>query len=188
MKGSRALEWPELAAVARELDNPRDRALFLMMVYTGARISEVLGLDVLDVRRPNGSIRSQIVYRRRVTKGRRESRAVDLHPDAAGALVVYLDRRLDGPVFLSSRRTRLSRVQAWRILHAAFADAGLFDRVSPHSLRHSFAQSLADRGVPLAVVQELLGHADIRDTREYVEARERSAAALSAVASLPPIE
>jgi integrase/recombinase XerD len=186
VKGARPLEWPELGAVARELDNPRDRALFLVMVYTGARISEVLGLDVIDVRRPNGSIRSQIVYRRRVTKGRRESRAVDLHPDAAGALVVYLANRVHGPVFLSSRGTRLSRVQAWRILHAAFSHAGLFDRVSPHSLRHSFAQTLADRGVPLAVIQELLGHADIRDTRGYVEARPDHAAA--AVASLPPIE
>lgn len=197
MKGARALTAAEVRHVLRELDTPRDRVLFLLMLYTGARISEALALDVPDVLRPGAelAIRKQIVFPRRKTKGERTSRAVDVHADLAGALVVHLAHqagellahRTTGPLFLARGSVnRLTRTAAWRRLNIAFRAARLDERVSPHSLRKSFAQRLHDGGVDLAVIQELLGHADIADTRDYITVPEEECA--RAILSLPPVD
>ena len=71
------------------------------------------------------------------------------------------------PLFLTPRGKRLGRQRAWSIVTAAARDAGLADRVSPHTLRHSFATHLLEGGADLRVVQELLGHASISTTQLY---------------------
>jgi integrase/recombinase XerD len=72
-----------------------------------------------------------------------------------------------GPLFLGRTGRRLARQQAWAIVKRAAAAAGLSGRVSPHTLRHSFATHLLEGGADLRVVQELLGHASISTTQLY---------------------
>jgi integrase/recombinase XerD len=72
-----------------------------------------------------------------------------------------------GPVFLGDRGKRLARQQAWTAVKRAAHTAGLADRVSPHTLRHSFATHLLEGGADLRIVQELLGHASISTTQLY---------------------
>ena len=72
-----------------------------------------------------------------------------------------------GPLFLGDRGRRLARQQAWAAVKRAAVRAGLADRVSPHTLRHSFATHLLEGGADLRVVQELLGHASISTTQLY---------------------
>ena len=72
-----------------------------------------------------------------------------------------------GPLFLGDRGGRLARQQAWAAVKRAAARAGLADRVSPHTLRHSFATHLLEGGADLRIVQELLGHASISTTQLY---------------------
>ena len=72
-----------------------------------------------------------------------------------------------GPLFLGDRGGRLARQQAWAAVKRAASRAGLADRVSPHTLRHSFATHLLEGGADLRIVQELLGHASISTTQLY---------------------
>ncbi len=197
MKGARALTPREIRRVLRELDTPRDRALFLLMLYTGARISEALAVNVPDVIRPTPdlAIRRQLVFQRDGTKGKRTSRAVPVHPELAGALVLHLgtkggalfSHRTVGPLFLSRKGpARLTRSAAWRRLNLAFRAAGLEERVSPHSTRKTFAQMLHDRGNSLPVIQELMGHSDIADTIDYFRVPEEECD--RAIWSLPTVD
>jgi len=72
-----------------------------------------------------------------------------------------------GPLFLGDRGRRLARQQAWAVVRRAATTAGLASRVSPHTLRHSFATHLLEGGADLRIVQELLGHASISTTQLY---------------------
>lgn len=150
----------------------RDRALLELLYAAGLRVSEALGLDLEDLRPEAGLVRV-------VGKGDRE-RIVPLGEVAAAWLARYLawprpawlaaGGQPDGPgtpVFVTARGHRLTRGRAWGLVKAAAGRAGLGDRVSPHTLRHSFATHLLEGGADLRVVQELLGHATISTTQLY---------------------
>jgi integrase/recombinase XerD len=122
----------------------------------------VVGLDVDDV-----DLTDQLVRLR--GKGSKQ-RIVPLGSYAAAAVQAYLVRtrpelaargRGTPAVFLNHRGGRLSRQSAWSVLTAAAARAGLTGRISPHTLRHSFATHLLEGGADVRVVQELLGHASV---------------------------
>ncbi len=150
----------------------RDRALLELLYAAGLRISEALRLDADDLDLAGGSVRV-------IGKGDRE-RVVPMGDVAIAWLERYLaagrpallagDRTRPsrgGPVFLSSRGRRLGRNASWAMVKRAAAAAGLGERVSPHTLRHSYATHLLEGGADLRVVQELLGHASISTTQIY---------------------
>lgn len=146
----------------------RDRAALEVLYATGCRASEVVGLRPEDLDLKSGMARC-------VGKGNKE-RIVPLGGRAREALAAYLfedrpaliARRPETAVALVSRTGRpLSRVALWRIVKIHARTAGLPIRVSPHTLRHSFATHMLAGGADLRVVQELLGHASIATTQIY---------------------
>ncbi|AHH17391.1 tyrosine recombinase XerD [Nocardia nova SH22a] len=146
----------------------RDRALLELLYSTGARISEVVGLDVDDI---DTADRSVVLH----GKGGKQ-RMVPIGRPALAELDAYLVRgrpalaargRGVAALFLNARGGRLSRQSAWQVLQDAADRAGIGAAVSPHTLRHSFATHLLDGGADVRVVQELLGHASVTTTQIY---------------------
>ncbi|MEU6582590.1 site-specific tyrosine recombinase XerD [Nocardia sp. NPDC046763] len=146
----------------------RDRALLELLYSTGARISEMVGLDVDDI----DTAERAVVLR---GKGGKQ-RMVPIGRPALAALDNYLVRgrpalsvrgKGNPALFLNHRGGRLSRQTAWQVLQSAAERAGIAAQVSPHTLRHSFATHLLDGGADVRVVQELLGHASVTTTQIY---------------------
>ena len=158
----------------------RDRALLEVLYGTGARVSEVVGLNLGDVAEAVESPDLPLV--RVVGKGDKE-RVVPLGRLSRDALADWLSgqgRRLLEPktwrrrsdaeaVFLNARGGRLSRVGAFGVVKKYAARVGLEAKVSPHVLRHSCATHMLGRGADVRVVQELLGHASIATTQRYTK-------------------
>ena len=149
----------------------RDRALLELLYAAGLRVSEALALDREDLSISGGFVRV-------VGKGDKERLVPvgDVALEAIDAYLVERDRLSGGqtdedpgrqPLFLSRRGRRLDRMAAWRVMRQAALRAGLSGRVTPHTLRHSFATHLLEGGADLRVVQELLGHASITTTQLY---------------------
>ena len=142
----------------------RNRAIVELMYSTGARVSEIVGLD-LDEVDDSGLMRVR-------GKGSKE-RLVPVGSYAKAALDAYLvrsrpvlsSRGSARALFLNQRGARLSRQSIWEIIQKAAE--GLGKEVSPHSLRHSFATHLLEGGADVRVVQELLGHASVTTTQIY---------------------
>ncbi|MEI2775559.1 MAG: site-specific tyrosine recombinase XerD [Tetrasphaera sp.] len=148
----------------------RDRALVEVLYGVGARISEATGLDVDDLDLPEAVVRLR-------GKGAKE-RIVPIGSYAAAAVTAYLVRARSGlatrgrgtpALFLNQRGGRLTRQGAWGILRVAAERADLGGRVSPHTLRHSFATHLLEGGADVRIVQELLGHASVTTTQIYTK-------------------
>jgi integrase/recombinase XerD len=160
----------EKLLAAPSLDEPmafRDRALLELAYGAGLRVSEWISLPVRDVALEEGLVR---VF----GKGNKE-RLVPIGRRAIGAVAIYtreLRPKLErgggkGILFLNARGTPLSRMGAWKILRHHVKQAGIVKRVTPHTLRHSFATHLLEGGADLRAVQEMLGHADISTTQIY---------------------
>lgn len=145
----------------------RDRALLELGYGAGLRVSELCGLAVTDVLTGEGLVRAY-------GKGRKE-RLVPVGRPVLAAVATYLhttraqlDRgETQGRLLLNNRGKPLSRVGAWGIVKRAAADADLAARVTPHTLRHSFATHLLEGGADLRAVQEMLGHVDLTTTQIY---------------------
>ena len=151
----------------------RNRALLELLYATGARVQEVSDLT-LD------RVNLEYRYVKCVGKGGKE-RIVPLGRSAVKALQEYLlegrpalasecrDRALalSKFVFVTQRGRKLDRTNIWRIVKSCARKAGIRKRISPHTLRHSFATHLLSHGADLRTVQELLGHASISTTQRY---------------------
>jgi len=146
----------------------RNRAIFETMYSGGMRVSELAGLNIMNVDLDKGTAR---VF----GKGSKE-RIVPLGRSAITAIRIYRKRltartgigmTVDGPLFLNNRNQRLTTRSIDRILKKIAADCGLTIPVSPHALRHTFATHMLDAGADLRVVQELLGHKSLSTTQRY---------------------
>ena len=144
----------------------RDRAVLEFLYATGARASETADLTLDSANREGGYVHC-------VGKGRKE-RIVPIGRRALEALDAYLseerprlDRRGEAYLFLTHSGRRLGRETIWRLVKKYARRAGVSPRVSPHTLRHSFATHLLEGGADLRAVQEMLGHVDIATTQIY---------------------
>ena len=157
-----------LSSVQREGLGLRDLAMLEILYGAGLRVSELIGLDLQDVNQ-------QAAFVRCMGKGNKE-RLVPLGRCALQALKCYLEQ--ERPQLLSRRASvealfvnrwgrRLTRQRVWQLLRFYAAKAGTGKAIHPHTLRHSFATHLLERGADLRTVQELLGHADISTTQRY---------------------
>ena len=145
----------------------RDRALLEFAYATGVRVSELVALKLQDILFEDGVARvfGKGAKERLVPVGRRALGAVALY---ARQIRPTLDRGNGrGVLFLNARGTPLSRVGAWGVIKASARRAGLAKRVTPHTLRHTFATHLLEGGADLRAVQEMLGHVDLATTQLY---------------------
>lgn len=155
----------------------RDHAIIELLYGTGARVSEIVGIDINDFSQSDieGNPITTLKLR---GKGSKE-RIVPLGSFAKSALDEYLVRirpnlltksksaRVESALFLNQRGSRLSRQSAWQMISDAADATGLSGKVSPHVFRHSYATHLLDGGADIRVVQELLGHASVTTTQIY---------------------
>ncbi len=145
----------------------RDRALLELMYACGLRASEATGLELGDVDLEDRVLRAR-------GKGSKE-RVVPIGQAALGALDIYLKRGRpllvksgsETHVFVNFRGVGLTRQGLYKIVRRHALSAGLADRMSPHTLRHTFATHLLAGGCDLRSVQEMLGHADVSTTQLY---------------------
>jgi len=139
----------------------RDAAVLEFLYATGLRVSELAGLDLDDLDRSQQTVRV-------LGKGRKE-RIVPYGGRAASALGAYLQGRGAGagPLFSNRRGGRLTVRSLHTIVRRSAARSGITRRVSPHTLRHTFATHLLDAGADLRMIQELLGHSRLSTTQRY---------------------
>ena len=148
-------------------DGSRDRAMFELLYASGLRVTELVSLNLADLDLEQGSVRC-------LGKGGKE-RVIPVHAGAIAVLRSYIDEarpslaknRSERSLFLNRRGQRLSRQGFWLILKAHAKRAGITKKITPHTLRHSFATHLLQGGAPLRHVQELLGHSSITTTQVY---------------------
>jgi len=139
----------------------RDRALLELMYASGLRVSEAVSLPELAIDRAERVVRCR-------GKGGRE-RIVPVGRRALTALDAYLKARTEPSPFLfpGYRGKPLTRAMCWVLIQRYARQCGLGHRVKPHTLRHSFATHLLERGADLRAIQEMLGHASIATTQVY---------------------
>jgi integrase/recombinase XerC len=139
----------------------RDRALLELLYASGLRVAEGCGLDVDDLDEGRRTVRV-------LGKGSKE-RVVPVGESALEALAAYLALRgrRRGALFLNARGGRLTTRSALRIVRARARRAGIVQRVTPHTLRHSFATHMLGAGADLRLIQELLGHSRLSTTQRY---------------------
>lgn len=162
------------AADTGTADGRRDASILELLYATGMRVSELVALNVQDIDFEEGFIRAW-------GKGGKE-RIVYLYPDALSGLREYIGgarvellgsktrpsvRKGETALYINQRGERLTRQWVWNILKSSAKKAGVDPKITPHTLRHSFATHLLQNGASLRHVQELLGHSSISTTQVY---------------------
>lgn len=141
----------------------RDRAILELLYSSGLRVSELTGLNIGEIDLAGGMVR--------VTGKGGKERIVPVGSRALHALQAYLEERTDtvlgAALFLNTRGNRINRRSVARIIDAHVLRIAAFKRISPHTLRHTFATHLLEGGADLRAIQELLGHASLSTTQKY---------------------
>jgi integrase/recombinase XerD len=151
----------------------RDRAMFELLYATGLRVSELCGLELTAVERRMGVLKV-------IGKGNKQ-RLVPFGEPAGAALDRYLasgrPRLLKGRasryLFVTAHASAMTRQTFWALIRRHGRSAGIFRRLTPHVVRHSFATHLVEGGADLRSVQIMLGHADISTTQVYTHVARR---------------
>jgi integrase/recombinase XerD len=153
----------------------RDQAMLELLYSSGARVSELIGVNLNDlstVSTPDGEIatlklRGKGSKERIVPLGSFAVKAIDDYCVRVRPGLVAKNPKNNPALFLNSRGSRISRQSAWQMVLDAAKAAGITEHVSPHVFRHSYATHLLDGGADIRVVQELLGHASVTTTQIY---------------------
>ncbi|MBU4311562.1 MAG: site-specific tyrosine recombinase XerD [Candidatus Omnitrophica bacterium] len=151
----------------KDLMGMRDRATLELMYATGMRVSELINLKMDDVNMDVGFVKC-------LGKGSKE-RIVPFGKKAKESIARYLDKgrknflkqKVSNFLFLTRLGRPMSRQTFWKIIKKYAREARIKKDITPHSLRHSFATHILERGADLRIVQELLGHSDISTTQIY---------------------
>lgn len=173
--GSSLPKYLGRSSVNRLLDSPvegsvrdlRDRAMLDLLYATGVRVSELIHIRISDLDASEGTLR--------VTGKGNKQRMVPVGRQALEAVAAYLSSargqllkgRTSPHLFVTARGKPMTRQAFWKLLRARGRAAGVFGKLSPHVLRHSFATHLLEGGAGLRSVQAMLGHADIGTTQIY---------------------
>ena len=153
----------------------RDQAMMELLYSSGARVSELIGINLNDlsiVQSEDGEIttlklRGKGSKERIVPLGSFASKAIDDYCVRIRPALVSKNPKGNTALFLNARGGRISRQSAWQMVLKAANEAGIKEHVSPHIFRHSYATHLLDGGADIRVVQELLGHASVTTTQIY---------------------
>lgn len=141
--------------------NPTYHAMVCMLALNGMRISEVVGAQIehMSVERGHRTVRV-------IRKGSKHQ-TLPLSPKTARAIDAILGERTSGPILLTKDGTPMTRINAYKAVQRLGKKAGIDTNMHPHRLRHAFVTTALDAGVPLADVQDSVGHADPRQTQRY---------------------
>lgn len=162
----RILEKEEVQEILKYELDPRNHAIIRLLYISGMRVSELCGLRWRDVKPRNEG--GQITV---LGKGAK-TRVVLLPPITFAEMMAFKgESHQDAPVFKSKKGGALSRVQIYRIVRTAAERAGLWQKVSPHWMRHAHASHSLDNGAPIHLVQATLGHASVGTTGRYTHVR-----------------
>ena len=153
----------------------RDQAMLELLYSSGARVSELIGINLNDlstVQTADGEIttlklRGKGSKERIVPLGSFASKAIDNYVVRVRPNLASKSSKPSAALFLNSRGGRISRQSAWQMVLDSAQAAGITEHVSPHVFRHSYATHLLDGGADIRVVQELLGHASVTTTQIY---------------------
>jgi integrase/recombinase XerD len=153
----------------------RDKAMLELLYSSGARVSELIGVNINDlntVQTADGEIltlklRGKGSKERIVPLGSFASKAIDVYSVRVRPDLLAKNPKSNSALFLNSRGGRISRQSVWQMVLNAAEAAGVLESVSPHVFRHSYATHLLDGGADIRVVQELLGHASVTTTQIY---------------------
>ena len=153
----------------------RDQAMIELLYSSGARVSELIGINVgdLNLEETGGEMITTVKLRgkggkeRVVPLGSFATKAIDDYKVRIRPSLVSKNSSIISALFLNSRGGRITRQSAWTIVLKAARSAGISEKVSPHVFRHSYATHLLDGGADIRVVQELLGHASVTTTQIY---------------------
>jgi len=163
-----------LGVAAQDRHAARNRCVFMISMLAGLRAIEVANLNVGSVVGSDGCVANRIAFTKNQTKGKM-SRSVPISKRLAKELTVYLGTlprtAPDAPLFTSQKGGAFTAHGIVVLLQRLYQTAGV-DGASSHSGRRTFATNLAERGVGVFVLKELLGHANIQTTSVYVDAGE----------------
>ncbi len=165
---AKILSLDELSQLFNQgLKTARDRALFSVCLYTGARIAEACSLHTKDVYAIDGSVRPRVTIRKGTTKGKIETRSVPVNPELAARLCDYQSSK----VYLFPGRHGRDHIHpdsADKILRAALTELGI-EGASTHSFRRTCLTQMHRSGVPLKVIQKISGHKTLSALQKYLE-------------------
>lgn len=189
MRGARPLKKQEAVLLKSHFKGKmarRNKAMFLLGVNTGYRVSELLSLRIADIVDVDGKMKDRVTVWRRNMKGKKSSRTMLLNEHAKAAMKDWLNelKRMnvvhkDDFIFRSIRGNYpISRVQAWKVLTAAYRECHLGGKLGTHAMRKSFANNIyayfkdelaKGKAVdPFRSTSKALGHADIKSTDQYL--------------------
>ncbi|MBM7561554.1 site-specific tyrosine recombinase XerD [Fusibacter tunisiensis] len=145
----------------------RDKAMIELLYATGIRVSELIDLNLSDVNTAMGYIRCTHHSKSRVVPlGSMASKAVESYLNLARTQLINEDNEA---LFVNYYGKRMTRQGFWKVVKRYSEDAGIGKKITPHTLRHSFAFHLVQNGADLRAVQEMMGHSDVASTQIYLE-------------------
>lgn len=170
--GTRPLNDDEISQMMSSFENPRDAFLFLLGTKTGFRISELLSLELNNLRERDGSLKGSINVSKQKMKGKGQGRTIPLSEATLRALNTYVNTLPKTQVYLFESRegNKLSRIQAWRIIHFRAQGLNFKGKIATHSMRKSFAKKIYEAlDKDLVKTQRAMGHASINSTIAYLQ-------------------